>query len=97
MWIEKYSLITDILEYEIILPSNKNGLKEILRLWQKEDFEMNVLLSIIFFILGFVLGVFTRNILIKVIQINNKIKQAEKIIAEEEKRRNFREKHDIEI
>lgn len=58
---------------------------------------MNVLLSIIFFILGFVLGVFTRNILIKVIQINNKIKQAEKIIAEEEKRRNFREKHDIEI
>lgn len=97
MWIEKYSLITDILEYEIILPSNKNGLKEILRLWQKEEFEMNVLLSIIFFILGFVLGVFTRNILIKVIQINNKIKQAEKIIAEEEKRRNFREKHDIEI
>lgn len=97
MWIEKYSLITDILEYEIILPNNKNGLKEILRLWQKEEFEMNVLLSIIFFILGFVLGVFTRNILIKVIQINNKIKQAEKIIAEEEKRRNFREKHDIEI
>lgn len=97
MWIEKYSLITDILEYEIILPSNKNGLKEILRLWQKEEFEMNVLLSIIFFILGFVLGVFTRNILIKVIQINNKIKQAEKIIVEEEKRRNFREKHDIEI
>lgn len=58
---------------------------------------MNILLNIIFFILGFVLGVFTRNILMKIIQVNNKIKQAEKIIAEEEKRRNFREKHDIEI
>ena len=97
MWIEKYSLITDILEYEIILPSNKNGLKEILRLWQKEEFEMNILLSIIFFILVFVLGVFTRNILSKVIQIDNKINQAEKIIAEEEKRRIFRENPDIEI
>ena len=58
---------------------------------------MNILIGIIFFVIGFILGVFTRNILIKVIQINNKIKQAEKIIAEEEKRRNFREKHDIEI
>ena len=44
---------------------------------------MNFLLGIICFILGFVLGVFTRNILIKVISINNKIKMAEKIIAEE--------------
>lgn len=56
---------------------------------------MNFLLGIICFILGFVLGVFTRNILIKVISINNKIKIAEKIIAEENKRREFKEKYDF--
>ncbi len=56
---------------------------------------MNFLLGIICFILGFVLGVFTRNILIKVISINNKIKIAEKIIAEESKRREFKEKYDF--
>ncbi len=56
---------------------------------------MNFLLGIICFILGFVLGVFTRNILIKVISINNKIKMAEKIIAEENKRREFKEKYDF--
>lgn len=46
---------------------------------------MNFLIWIICFVLGFILGVFTRNILMKIIQINNKIKQAEKIIAGEEK------------
>ena len=56
---------------------------------------MNFLLGIICFILGFVLGVFTRNILIKVISINNKIKIAEKMIAEENKRREFKEKYDF--
>lgn len=56
---------------------------------------MNFLLGIICFILGFVLGVFTRNILIEVISINNKIKMAEKIIAEENKRREFKEKYDF--
>ena len=56
---------------------------------------MNFLLGIICFILGFVLGVSTRNILIKVISINNKIKIAEKIIAEENKRREFKEKYDF--
>ena len=50
---------------------------------------MNFLVGIICFILGFILGVFTRNILIKVASINNKIKMAEKIIAEEEKRKNL--------
>lgn len=58
---------------------------------------MNFLIGIIFFIIGFILGVFTRNILMKIIQINNKIKQAERIIAEEEKRKQFKEKFDIEI
>lgn len=58
---------------------------------------MNFFIGIIFFIIGFILGVFTRNILMKIIQINNKIKQAERIIAEEEKRKQFKEKFDIEI
>ena len=56
---------------------------------------MNILIGIIFFVIGFILGVFTRNILIKFIKINNKIKEAEKIIAEEKKRRDFREKYDF--
>ena len=46
---------------------------------------MNILIGIIFFVIGFILGVFTRNILIKFIKINNKIKEAERIIAEEKK------------
>ena len=56
---------------------------------------MNFLVGIICFILGFILGVFTRNILIKVASINNKIKMAEKIIAEEEKRKKFKGKYDF--
>ena len=56
---------------------------------------MNFLVGIICFILGFILVVFTRNILIKVASINNKIKMAEKIIAEEEKRKKFKEKYDF--
>lgn len=56
---------------------------------------MNFLIGIISFILGWVLGVFTRNILMKVINVNKKIKMAEKIIAEEEKRKQFKEKYDF--
>ena len=56
---------------------------------------MNFLIGIISFILGWILGVFTRNILMKAININNKIKLAEKIIAEEEKRKEFRDKYDF--
>lgn len=55
---------------------------------------MNFLLGIICFIGGFILGVFTRNILMKILKIKNKIKMAEKIIAEEEKRKEFRKKYD---
>lgn len=59
---------------------------------------MNFLIGIICFVLGFILGVFTRNILMKIIQINNKIKQAERIIAGEEKRKELKKKHeDLEI
>lgn len=55
---------------------------------------MNFLLGILFFIMGFILGVFTRNILIKILNMKRKIKMAEKIIAEEEKRKEFRKKQD---
>ncbi len=59
---------------------------------------MNILIGIISFILGWFLGVFTRNILIKILKIRHKIKMAEEIIAEEEKRKAFRKKHeDLEI
>ena len=56
---------------------------------------MNILIVIIFFVIGFILGVFTRNILIKIMKINYKLKEAERIIAEEEKRKQFREKYDF--
>ena len=56
---------------------------------------MNFLIGIFSFILGWVLGVFTRNIIMKVINVNKKIKMAEQIIAEEQKRRNFKEKYDF--
>lgn len=56
---------------------------------------MNFFIGIFSFILGWILGVFTRNILMKVINVNKKIKMAEKIIAEEEKRRQFKEKYDF--
>ena len=59
---------------------------------------MNILIGIIFFVIGFILGVFTRNILIKIMKINYKLKEAERIIAEEEKRKSFKRKHeDLEI
>lgn len=56
---------------------------------------MNFLLGILFFIMGFILGVFTRNILMKILNMKRKIKMAEKIIAEENKRREFRKKYDF--
>lgn len=55
---------------------------------------MNFLLGVLFFIMGFILGVFTRNILMKILNTKRKIKMAEKIIAEEEKRKEFRKKQD---
>lgn len=56
---------------------------------------MNFLIGIFSFILGWILGIFTRNILMKIISINKKIKMAERIIAEEEKRKEFKEKYDF--
>ena len=58
---------------------------------------MNILIGIIFFVIGFILGVFTRNILIKMMRINNKIKEAERIIAEEEKRKEFNKKFNQDV
>ena len=59
---------------------------------------MNILIGIIFFVIGFILGVFTRNILMKIMRINYKLKEAERIIAEEEKRKAFKRKNeDLEI
>lgn len=58
---------------------------------------MNILIGIIFWVIGFILGVFTRNILIKMMKINNKIKEAERIIAEEEKRKEFNKKFNQDV
>jgi len=58
---------------------------------------MNFLIGILSFILGWILGIFTRNILIKIINVNKKIKMAEKIIEEEQKRKEFKEKYDFNL
>lgn len=58
---------------------------------------MNFLIGTIMFVIGFVIGVFTRNILMKVISVKRKIKLAEEIVAREEKRKAFKEKYDIGI
>lgn len=56
---------------------------------------MNFLIGIFSFILGWILGVFTRNILMKITNVNKRIRMAEKIIAEEQRRREFKEKYDF--
>lgn len=58
---------------------------------------MNFLISILSFILGWVLGIFTRNILMSIINVNKKIKMAERIIAEEQKRKKFKQKYDFDL
>lgn len=58
---------------------------------------MNFLICILSFILGWILGIFTRNILMKIINVNKKIKMAERIIAEEQKRKEFKEKYDFNL
>ena len=50
---------------------------------------MNILMNIIAFIMGFVLGVFTRNILEKIIKTRNMIKRAEQRIKENNSKRNL--------
>jgi len=52
---------------------------------------MIILLSIVFFILGFAL----RDILTYLYKINKTIKQAEEIVAKEQKRSEFKKKYDF--
>lgn len=52
---------------------------------------MIILLSIIFFILGFVL----RDILTYLYKVNKTIKQAEEIVAKEQKRLEFKKRYDF--
>lgn len=49
------------------------------------------------FVIGFVLGVFTRNILMKVMSIKRKIKLAEEIVEKHQKEQGFKKKYDISI
>lgn len=58
---------------------------------------MKILIGISCFILGWILGVYTRNILIKIIETKNMIEEARKIIEEENKRKEFKEKYDFDI
>lgn len=52
---------------------------------------MEILLSIVFFLLGFVL----RDILTYLYNINKKIKQADEILEREKKRLEFKQKYDF--
>lgn len=58
---------------------------------------MKFLIGIIMFVIGFVLGVFTRNILMKVMSIKRKIKLAEEIVEKHQKEQEFKKKYDISI
>lgn len=58
---------------------------------------MNFLIGTIMFVIGFVLGVFTRNILMKVVSIKRKIKLAEEIVEKHQKEQEFKKKYDISI
>lgn len=58
---------------------------------------MNFLIGTIMFVIGFVLGVFIRNILMKVVSIKRKIKLAEEIVEKHQKEQEFKKKYDISI
>lgn len=58
---------------------------------------MNFLIGTIMFVIGFVLGVFIRNILMKVISVKRKIKLAEEIVEKHQKEQEFKKKYDISI
>ena len=58
---------------------------------------MKLLIGLICFLLGWIAGIVTRNIRIRIDKVNNKIKMAERIIAEENERKEFLKKYDFEI
>lgn len=53
------------------------------------------MMNILMFLAGVMFGVFLRNIVRKIIEIDRKIKWAEKITEEEKKRMEFKEKYDF--
>ena len=58
---------------------------------------MNFLIGIFSFIIGWVLGVFTKNIIMKVINVKRKIKLAEEIIAKHQKEQEFKNKYNFDL
>lgn len=58
---------------------------------------MNFLIGIVCFILGWLSSVITRYIRKRINSVNSKIKMAERIIAEENKRKEFLKKYDFDI
>lgn len=58
---------------------------------------MNFLIGIFSFIIGWILGVFTKNIIMKVINVKRKIKLAEEIIAKHQKEQEFKNKYNFDL
>ena len=58
---------------------------------------MKLLIGLICFIMGWIASVVTRNIKRRIDNTNSKIKMAEKIIEEENKRKEFLKKYDLNI
>jgi len=54
-------------------------------------------MNILVFFIGVIVGVALRNIIRKIINVDKKIKWAEKIVREEQERLKFKYKHDIPI
>lgn len=58
---------------------------------------MNFLIGTIMFVIGFVLGVFTRNILMKIVNVKRKLRLADEIIAKQNKEQEFKRKYDFDL
>lgn len=58
---------------------------------------MNSLIGIVCFILGWLSSIITRYISKRINSVNSKIKMAERIIEEENKRKEFLKKYDFDI
>ncbi len=58
---------------------------------------MNFLIGTIMFVIGFVLGVFTRNILMKIVNVKRKLRLADEIIAKHNKEQEFKRKYDFDL
>lgn len=58
---------------------------------------MNFLIGIVCFIFGWITSIITGYISKRINSVNSKIKMAERIIAEENKRKEFLKKYDFDI